>query len=462
MSEIVISLKNVSKCYKRYTQPIDRLREILLPGRTRAEEFWALQNINLEIAKGQTIGIIGRNGSGKSTLLQIIVNTLMPTTGEVHVNGRVAALLELGSGFNPEFTGRQNVFFNGKLLGLSNKQIAEKFDEITTFAAIGSFIDQPVKTYSSGMFVRLAFAVATIIEPDILIVDEALAVGDEAFQRKCFARIQSIQERGGTVLFVSHSASSIVELCNFAILIDHGEVLLAGSPKFVVSKYQKLIYAPNSEIETLRQEIRSLNSQAHSNSVGALFTIGKNDSNGNSNGNGNGKKDEAFYDPALIPQSTTSYISRGADIKNPCITTPNGKLVNVLIRREQYIYSYRVKFTETAYKVRFAMVIKVVSGLGLGGAVTHTQNNAIDYVEKDKEFRVEFKFSCLLQPGVYFLNAGVLGMVGDAEGFLNRQLDVAMFRVHPEENLLPTCFVDFNIEPTVSVIGATKIISNVH
>ena len=185
MSEgIAISLKNVSKVFRRYRRPVERLKEILIPGKSRAEEFWALRNINLEIPKGETLGIIGRNGSGKSTLLQIIAGTLTPTTGELELNGRVSALLELGSGFNPEFTGRQNVFFNGRVLGLSQEEVAEKFDQIAAFADIGDFIDQPIKTYSSGMVVRLAFAVVAHTEPSILIVDEALAVGDAKFEEQ--------------------------------------------------------------------------------------------------------------------------------------------------------------------------------------------------------------------------------------------------------------------------------------
>ena len=226
--EIAISLQNISKCFKRYAHPVDRLKEILLPQKSYAQEFWALRDINLQISKGHSLGIVGRNGSGKSTLLQIVVGTLTPTSGEVQVNGKISALLELGSGFNPEFTGRQNVFLNGRLLGLEQKQIEAKFDEIAAFADIGDFIEQPVKTYSSGMFVRLAFAVAINVKPDILVVDEALAVGDEAFQRKCFARIQAIKESGGTILFVSHSASNVIELCDYAVLLDRGDLLLYG------------------------------------------------------------------------------------------------------------------------------------------------------------------------------------------------------------------------------------------
>jgi len=236
--EIAISLKNVSKCYKRYARPVDRLKEILLPGKSQAQEFWALQDISLEVPKGETLGIIGQNGSGKSTLLQIIAGTLTPTTGEVSINGRVSALLELGSGFNPEFTGRQNVFFNGQILGLSKEEIQAKYDEIAAFADIGDFIDQPVKTYSSGMFIRLAFAVAVSVNPDILIVDEALAVGDIYFQQKCFERIRSLKHQGTTLLFVSHDSGAVHKLCNRALLMETGTLVLDAKPRQVIDFYE--------------------------------------------------------------------------------------------------------------------------------------------------------------------------------------------------------------------------------
>jgi lipopolysaccharide transport system ATP-binding protein len=236
--ETSISLRNISKVYKQYSQPVDRLKEILLPRKPRVEEFWALRDINLEIPRGQTVGIIGRNGSGKSTLLQIIAGTLTPTTGQLQVNGRVSALLELGSGFNPEFTGRQNVFFNGRILGLSQEEIESRFDEIAAFADIGDFIDQPVKTYSSGMFVRLAFAVAVNVDPTILIVDEALAVGDIYFQQKCFEKIRQLKESGNTLLFVSHDASAIYKLCSRAILLEHGQLTLDSRPRQVLDLYE--------------------------------------------------------------------------------------------------------------------------------------------------------------------------------------------------------------------------------
>lgn len=260
--EIVVSLENVSKCYKRYVRPVERLKEILLPGRSRAEEFWALQDINLEISKGEALGIIGQNGSGKSTLLQIIAKTLTPTTGEVKVNGRVAALLELGSGFNPEFTGRQNVFFNGRLLGLREKEIEEKFDSIVAFADIGDFLDQPVKTYSSGMFVRLAFAVAVSVNPDILIVDEALAVGDVYFQQRCFERIRELRSLGTTLLFVSHDTAAVYRLCSRAVLMESGKAVLHASARQVVDLYEaKLLRKIDSQPDVVEIKILSKSDQ---------------------------------------------------------------------------------------------------------------------------------------------------------------------------------------------------------
>ena len=226
--ELAISLRGVSKCFKRYDRPVDRLKELLIPGKSRAQEFWALRDIDLDVPKGQTLGIVGRNGSGKSTLLQIIAGTLTPTTGTVQVNGRVSALLELGSGFNPEFTGRQNVFFNGQLLGLTKAEVEERFDTIAAFADIGDFIDQPVKTYSSGMFVRLAFAVAVHVDPEVLIVDEALSVGDGIFVHRCMLKVQEFQDRGGTILFVSHDVGSVTRLCSYCVWLKSGYINSTG------------------------------------------------------------------------------------------------------------------------------------------------------------------------------------------------------------------------------------------
>lgn len=245
-SEIAIKVNNVSKHYQIYDSPRDRLKQFIFPKIARARrkvsrqyfrEFRALQDISFEIRKGETVGIIGRNGSGKSTLLQIICGTLSPTEGSVATYGRIAALLELGSGFNPEFTGRENVYMNGSVLGLSNEEIDNRFDDISAFADIGQFIDQPVKTYSSGMFVRLAFAVNIMSEPDIMIVDEALAVGDMNFQAKCITSLTRIQERGATVLFVSHDIGTLKSLCSRGIYLEHGKVEAIGAAGEIADLY---------------------------------------------------------------------------------------------------------------------------------------------------------------------------------------------------------------------------------
>lgn len=248
--EIAISLKNVSKCFKRYARPVDRLKELLLPGKSYAQEFWALQDISFEIMKGETMGIIGRNGAGKSTILQLICGTLTPSSGEVQVNGRVAALLELGAGFNPEFTGRENVYMNGAIMGLSKLEVDERFENIAAFADIKDFIDQPVKTYSSGMYVRLAFASAIHVNPDILIVDEALAVGDMFFQAKCMARMRQMMESGVTVLFVSHDTGSVKSLCERTVYLKDGELHALGKSGEIVDLYIEDQFLSMKTIET--------------------------------------------------------------------------------------------------------------------------------------------------------------------------------------------------------------------
>ena len=251
-SEIAIKVENLSKCYHIYDQPRDRLKQMILPRLQRAagaaskqyfREFWALKDVSFEVKKGETVGIIGRNGSGKSTLLQMICGTLNPTSGSVQTHGRIAALLELGAGFNPEFTGRENVYLNAAVLGLGYEEIEARFDEIAAFADIGDFIEQPVKTYSSGMMVRLAFAVAIHAEPEILIVDEALSVGDAYFQAKCAHRIRSIIKKGVTVLFVSHDTASVKSLCSRAILLNSGRSIFFGEVNAAVEKYYSELVA---------------------------------------------------------------------------------------------------------------------------------------------------------------------------------------------------------------------------
>lgn len=245
-SELAISIQRLSKCYQIYDQPRDRLKQMLLPRLQRLcgqdpqryfDEFWALKDISFDIRKGEAVGIVGRNGSGKSTLLQLICGTLSPTLGTVETTGRIAALLELGSGFNPEFTGRENIFLNGAILGIGEDRLNEVLERIIKFADIGDHLDQPVKTYSSGMFVRLAFAVQMHLDPDILIIDEALSVGDQFFQAKCYAAIRTLMDNGTTVLFVSHSAATVKALCPRAVLLSHGELIVDGPASSVLDRY---------------------------------------------------------------------------------------------------------------------------------------------------------------------------------------------------------------------------------
>lgn len=250
-SDIAIKVENLGKCYQIYDRPHDRLLQMLARGRKQYyREFWALRDVSLEVRKGESVGIVGRNGSGKSTLLQIVAGTLSPTTGSIYSHGRIAALLELGSGFNPDFSGRENVYLNGALLGFSRQQVDQKFDAIAAFADIGQHLDQPIKTYSSGMVLRLAFAVQVQVEPDILIVDEALAVGDALFQKRCFQQIEKLLSNGTTLLFVSHDQESVRTLTNRALLLSEGKAVSWGASSEVILDYRRLLHHEESDYFT--------------------------------------------------------------------------------------------------------------------------------------------------------------------------------------------------------------------
>jgi lipopolysaccharide transport system ATP-binding protein len=456
----VIRVEGLSKAYHLWASPQARLfapllvrlaRSRVVPGSLArrfegvaervARPFFALRDVSLDVRHNESVGLVGRNGSGKSTLLQIIAGTVTPTLGRVSVEGRVAALLELGTGFDPDFTGRENVHLNAAILGLTEEETTSRFEAIAEFADIGDFIEQPVKTYSSGMYVRLAFAVAINVDADVLIVDEALSVGDEAFQRKCFARIERFRERGGTILFVSHSASAVVELCDRALLLDSGEVLTAGSPKAVVAAYHKLLYGgAGGDPRALRERIRSAGAEG----------LRDEDSEEPPREHPGGE-----YDPALVPRSTLAYESDGAEIRAARLTTPAGRRVNVLELRGEYVYEYEVAFSEARAEVRFGMMIRSIIGLEIGGAISAPPSEAIESVAAGSVLRVRFRFRCNVAAGTYFLNAGVLGRVAESEGevFLHRLIDVVMFRVSPEPGSLMTGAVDFMIEPEVSVLS---------
>jgi lipopolysaccharide transport system ATP-binding protein len=454
MAEFAIRVQGLSKHYQIYETPRDRLRQFCLPtlrrlaglaSRQYFTEFQALHDVSFEIKKGETVGIIGRNGSGKSTLLQLICGTLTPSSGSVLTQGRIAALLELGSGFNPEFTGRENVYMNAAVLGLDRAEIDLRYDDIVAFADIGEFIDQPVKTYSSGMAVRLAFAVAINVDPEILIVDEALSVGDELFQRKCFSRIEAIRAKGATILLVSHSGGQIVELCDQAVLMDAGEKLAIGTPKQIVGWYQKLLYAASDKRQLIRAQIRSAD-QRRTDAEESVVIAGVQQLVVTEPA----IRTLESFDPALRPTSTIAYESHGAYIEAAEIQTVDGEPVNNLISGKRYCYTYQVRFEQRANNVSFGMLIKTTAGVELGGAVSSASaRDSLLSVDAGSCIRIEFKFTCALNAGVYFLNAGVVGEVAGTETYLHRIVDIAMFRVQPDAENFATGIVDFKCHPEV-------------
>jgi lipopolysaccharide transport system ATP-binding protein len=441
-SEPAIRLTGLGKTYPIYRKPHHRLAQMLSRDKARwYREFPALRDVSLTIARGETVGIVGRNGSGKSTLLQMICGTLTPTAGELQVNGRIAALLELGAGFNPEFTGRENVYLNGSILGVGRDEMEAKFDAIAAFAEIGQFIEQPVKTYSSGMYVRLAFAVAIHVEPEILVVDEALSVGDEGFQRKCFARIDAIRDSGATVLFVSHAAGTVVDLCDRAILLDQGELIAEGTPKHVVGQYQKMLHAPAERAGALREEIK----QMHRGGP----TGGEAGSRGSPTVVAEGPALEAHWIDGLVPPAPVFYEDRGAELQDPHLLTLSGRRVNVLVPGEEYVYAYSVRLRRTCAGVRCGMMIRTVTGIDLGGCVSSRVAEALGVVEAGAVLDVRFRFRCLLAAGTYFLNAGIVARMSEGEELVNRWVDVAMFRVMHAPDTIATGLVNFDVVPHV-------------
>lgn len=422
-SEIAIDVRGLGKAYPMYARPHHRLLELLLGhrgGRWRREHR-ALHGVSFEVKRGETLGIIGRNGSGKSTLLQILCGTLSPTCGEVVVRGRVAALLELGAGFNPEFTGRENVYLYGTVLGLTRAEVESRFARIEDFADIGRFMDEPVRTYSSGMFVRLAFAVAIHVDPDVLIVDEALSVGDEAFQRKCFARIEQLREQGATILFVSHSAGTVIEICDRALLLDRGETLAIGSARRVVNLYQKLAFAAESQRDAVRAAIAG---DAEGLSVDPALS-GAEVAHSEV---AHSEADRSNFDPELKPLDTVAYSRLGASIRDPFIEAFDGRRVNLLHPGRRYRLRFEVEFDRTIAAVRCGMMIRTTTGVEVGGAVSAAEGEGV-LADAGRRCCVSLEFDCRMQPGTYFVNAGVVGRPEAEEVFLDRLVDVLMIRV---------------------------------
>ena len=396
------------------------------------------------------LGILGINGSGKSTLLKLICKVIQPTAGTVEVDGKISALLELGAGFNPEISGIENVFFYGSILGFSKSEMENKLDDILSFADIGRFIDQPLKHYSSGMKARLAFAVAISVEPDILVVDEVLAVGDETFRRKCYARIKQFMESGVTILFVTHGVATVVELCSRAILIDRGELIMNGSPRWVSTQYQRLSFAKSGERERVRSELLQLDQDNEPTLKENKFPLKKAAEKTTHAMSITGNSDnrtlacdcitESDLSPLLNPQleskSKVEYRNYDVDIVDVHVEDLNGEKVNVLVMHRPYFYIYEVVFNLDAENVGFGMRIKSEKGLHISGAATHLIDRCVKEARRGDRFLVKWRFDCNLLPGTYFTNAGVVRMQDGKSEFLNRIVDAVAFQVQPVPKLM--------------------------
>ena len=424
--DVAIRVDAISKRFELYSHPRDQLKQILLPTFQRIlglseqnyfKEFWALRNVSLEVNRGQSCGIVGLNGSGKSTLLQIIAGTLSPTSGQVSIEGRVSALLELGSGFNPEFTGRENVFMNGAVLGFSREQVKEKLEDIESFADIADHFDKKLSTYSSGMQMRVAFAVATAFDPDILIVDEALAVGDAFFQQKCFHRIEKFKEGGGTMLFVSHDANIVKHLCDKAILINQGVAAYYGEPREVIDLYQGLI-AQKSDMG--KRDIVISQHQKTQSSWTKATTITTNN------------------DAELI-----SFKLIGVDTQ-PVVYVESDTQLTV---------EYVVKLNKTFDRPAFGLIIRDRLGRSIFETSTYAMRMPETPIASGMRVLVRFLFNFNLCPGQYSFSIGVANRGYDRSEFEEYSLlmhDVEQLQVGSSPTAAYYGGI-FDMKPTVSV-----------
>lgn len=436
-SNVAIKLENISKHYRLYNDPKDRLKEALNPFRkSYHKKHEALRNVDLTIYKGDVIGIVGRNGCGKSTLLKIITKVLQPNEGSVTVNGQVTALLELGAGFNPEFTGLDNIRFYANVLGLSHDEIEQKLDTIIGFAELGDYLHQPVKTYSSGMQARLGFAVAAHVDPDILILDEVLAVGDALFRRKCYAKMEEFFKGGKTVVYVSHDANSVNQLCNRAVLIHEGSIALDGLPSDVTKHYEKLLFSKDVNRPNIKPQTGLIQSESSDETHSRVNSIRV------SQADDVVSTLKPYLIPGYVPKSTVSYPSNGAHILNSKITTLDGERVNVLVSAHKYYYSYDVKFDRPYDQISFGIKIKTANGFELSGSSTYLSGELLSITECDKTVHVKWGFECNLLQGEYYTNAGVSYHGGGSIDFLAREVDNLVFKVVTKRQYLPNGIVD--------------------
>ncbi len=412
----VIQVQHLSKMYKLYDKPSDRLKEALgLSRKKRYREHYALNDVNFDIEEGECVGIIGVNGSGKSTILKIITGVLNPTEGEVKVNGRISALLELGAGFNMEYSGLENVYLNGTMIGFSKEEIDARLDDILAFADIGDYIHQPVKMYSSGMFVRLAFAVAINIDPEILIVDEALSVGDVFFQAKCYHKFEEFKAQGKTILFVSHDLSSISKYCDRVILLHKGQMLDQGTPKAMVDMYKQLL--------------------VHQDPV----KQGEGTSQGDS---------ENWREGFQVNPDTLEYGEKQAEIVDFVVLDEKGRQSNTIEKGTAFQIKMRVQFHESIQEPILAYTFKNIQGTEITGTNTMYEKASVEHPEAGRECVVTFEQRMDLQGGEYLLSFGCTGYRSGEFTVFHRLYDACNITVVSAKNTVG--FYDMNSKVTIT------------
>ena len=405
-----IEISNITKVYKLYNKPSDRLKETFsIRKKILNRDFLALKNVSFDVYEGEILGIIGKNGSGKSTILKIITNVLTPTNGTAKINGKIAALLELGAGFNMEYTGIENIYLNGQMIGFSKEEMDEKLEDIVNFADIGEHIYQPVKTYSSGMFARLAFSVAISVDPDILIVDEALSVGDVFFQNKCYRKFEDFRRRGKTILFVTHDMGSVIKYCNRAILLNAGEKIAEGNPQEMVDLYKKVMVGQWKSDEDKRIILKN-----EITKKGKINT-------------------KLWKEQMLINPDIEVYGDCRAEIIDFGIFNMSGDIGNNVYKGDFYEVKMKVKINDDIREPIFAYKLRDIKGSELTGTNTLLENIDTSYIKVGDIVTVSFKQKQYLQPGQYLLSLGCTGYEGDQFVVFNRNYNCCVLGVVAEK-----------------------------
>lgn len=441
MSEYAIQVKNVSKMYKLYDRNRDRIMDAFgLSKAPRYHEHYALHDLNFSVKKGETVGIIGTNGAGKSTILKIITGVLNPTDGEVDINGRISALLELGAGFNMEYTGIENIYLNGTMIGFSREEIDKKLDDILKFADIGEFVYQPVKTYSSGMFVRLAFAVAINIDPEILIVDEALSVGDVFFQAKCYKKFEDFKKLGKTILFVSHDLGSVAKYCDRVVLLNKGAKIAEGNPKQMIGMYKKLL-VNQLELDERTQEMVMEDEQEHNRINSPVF-------------DNTSDKVELWKNQYKINPALDEYGNGKAHIIDFAVRDEEGTITSSIEKGTRFSILSEVKFEDTVQNPIFTYTFKNIQGTAITGTNTMYEKQEIDVANAGDVYLCEFNQEMNLQGGEYLLSISCTGYRDGDFTVYHRLYDVINISVVSDKNTVG--FYDMNSKVKITKVEKGK------